>query len=507
MTMNAATLLDQAVLHSPERIFIKADETHLSYAQVESRARRFAAVLAGFGIGHGQSIALMLPNSPDFVACYFGALKLGVTVVPLNVASPAPELTHYLNDSGALLLVTSKGLLPVALQSTQQAAHCRQVLAAGDHDAGEYPQIVQWLDPLIAAAPETFVTTALEKDATALLLYTSGTTGKPKAARITHGNILAFTPIFARDILELEPDSVVLMVAPGSHAIGQVLLNTATRAGCTLSLLPRFEPQLFLKAVQRDQVTSFISVPSLVRILLSSTHVTPESLRSLRTIMIGGAALQADLGKRFIERFGVRLKVSYAMTEAYAITFGEVGHIPDNSVGKPAEGVALRLVDERNQDVLPGEPGEVLVRSPQVFSGYHNLPDQGAVYWVDDWFRTGDIGYLDPEGNLFLVGRRKEIIKSSGFTIYPAEVEEVLQSHPAVAAAVVAGAPYESMGEIVVAFVVAKPGELPAANELIRFCKDRLAGYKCPRRVEFRQAFPLNSAGKVLRSQLLEELR
>lgn len=502
---NAASLLNQAVQSYPDKTFVIAGDTRLSYAQVAARAQRFATVLAQSQIKTGETIALLLPNSPDFVACYFGTLQLGITVLPLNITAPAPELAHFVADSGAALLVTTATLLPVALRALQDAPICRHVLVTGDVDTDSPPAGGQWLEPLLAAAAVTAETTLVAQDAVALLLYTSGTTGKPKAARITHGNILAFAPIFARDILELGDDAVALMAAPGSHAIGQVLLNTATYAGATLSLLPRFEPQLFVQTIQRDRVTSLIGVPTLIQILLTFPAATAEALNSLRTIMIGGAALPPDQARRFLARFNLRLKVAYAMTEAYAIAFGEITQIPENAVGRLAQGVSIRLVDDANQDVAPGAAGEILVRSPQVFAGYHNLPQQAATDWWDGWFRTGDIGYVDAEGYLFLIGRRKEIIKTSGYTVYPAEVEQVLQMHPAVAAAAVVGVPHVSVGEVVTAFVVARAGTSPAAGELMRFCKERLAGYKCPRRVEFRQALPLNSAGKILRRQLVEE--
>lgn len=507
--MNVSTLLTQATADYPHKTFLISGEQCLTFAEVEAQAHRFADALTGLGIKPGQVVALLLPNSPAFVAGYFGALKTGAIVAPLNVTSPGPELAHFLRDSQATLLVTSEALLPAAVAGVQESGDPCSILVIGRPGEMPLPAMAHWLE-LMPPEPENDSDSgfyAATENTPALLIYTSGTTGKPKAAIITHGNILAFAPIFSRDVLELHENSVVLMVAPGTHAIGQVLLNTAAFARCTLSLLPRFEPALFLQAVERDRVSSFISVPSLVQMLLNLPQATPQSLRSLQTIMIGGAALSSELATRFMERFNVRLKVSYAATEAYAIAFGEIPAIPDGSVGKAASGVSLRLVDETNADAAPGEAGEILVRSPQVFAGYHNLPHQDTVYWLDGWFRTGDIGYLDENGYLFLVARRKEIIKSSGYTIYPAEVETALQNHPAVAMAAVAGLPHAAMGEIIVAFVVSKPGTAPTERELIRFCKERLAPYKCPRRIEFRERLPLNSAGKILRSQLVEELK
>lgn len=504
--MNVSTLLTQAVADYPHKTCLINGEERLTFAEVETQANCFAGALTGLGIKPGQVVALLLHNSPAFVACYFGALKTGAIVAPLNITSPGPELAHFLSDSQATLLVTQESLLPAAVAGVQGAGDSCSVLVIGKPGPTPLPAMAHRLEltPGESVAGSVFNAT---ESTPALLIYTSGTTGRPKAAIITHGNILAFAPIFGRDVLELHENSVVLMVTPGSHAIGQVLLNTATFARCTLSLLPRFEPALFLQTVERDRVSSFISVPSLVQMLLNSPQATPRALRSLQTIMIGGAALSSELATRFMERFAVRLKVSYAATEAYAIAFGEIPAIPDGSVGKPASGVSLRLVDETDADVAAGQSGEILVRSPQVFAGYHNLPNQATVYWLDGWFRTGDIGYLDENGYLFLIARKKEIIKSSGYTIYPAEVEAALQNHPAVAMAAVAGMPHAAMGEVIVAFVVSKPGAAPTERELIRFCKERLAPYKCPRRVEFRERLPLNSAGKILRSQLVEELK
>ncbi len=502
MTTNASTLLERPAQQFPDRIFVIAGDVHLTYRQINDQACRFANVLAQKGIQSGDSIALLMPNTPDFVACYFGVLKQGGIVAPLNITSPAPELAHLLEDSGARLLVTNVALLPVALNALQQAPGCRVLLVSGEANSSPPAPNSEWLETLLAAVEANCCTQAVEQDTAALLLYTSGTTGKPKAAVLTHGNLHSFTPIFARDIMGMDGNSVIMMNAPGSHAIGQVILNAAAFAQCTLSLLPRFDPVSFLNTVQRDRVTDLAMVPSLVQMMLTSPLVSDQSFHPVRTVVIGGSGLAQDVALQFADRFNVRMMMTYAATETLHVTFGDMRQMPQGSVGKLAYSVSLRVVDETGLDLQAGQIGEILVRSPHVFRGYHNMPDQKDIYWLDGWFRTGDMGYLDEQGFLFLVARTKEVIKSSGYSIFPAEVEAVLQAHPAVAMAAITGIPHATLGEIAVAFIVRKPETSVTSQEIIRYCKDRLASYKCPRRVEFREHLPMNSAGKILRQQL-----
>lgn len=500
---NVAAVLDEAARLHPARVFLIAGEQKLSYAAVADSSGRFAAVLDELGLQSGQTVALLLPNIPEFAVCHFGALKFGALVAPLNFTSPAAELAHYLADAGAQILVTTTDLLPVASQAAAATACCRTLLVVDAPAPGQAAGAIS-LPQRLAAAHPMATTAAVAADTPALLLYTSGTTGKPKAAVVTHRNILSFAPIFSYDMLRLDGDSVLLMNAPGSHAIGQILINVAPFVQCTLSLLPRFEPKRFVETVQRDQVTALAAVPSLVQFMIASPLATPEAFGSLRVVVVGGSTLAHELALRLAEQFAVRVIVTYAATETFHVSHGEVPQLPAGSVGQLARGVELRVVDETLQDLPDGEPGELLVRSGHVFRGYHNMPDQAQTHWCDDWFRTGDVGYLDATGYLYLVGRIKEIIKTSGYTVYPAEVEAVLQTHPAVAMAAVAGVPNASAGELVAAFIVPKPDTTVTAQEISDFCKLHLAPYKCPRRIEFRAQLPLNSAGKLLRQQLLE---
>jgi long-chain acyl-CoA synthetase len=297
----------------------------------------------------------------------------------------------------------------------------------------------------------------------------------------------------------------MLMAAPAAHIFGQAILNVACAARAALHLLPRFDVSGFVNSLDAERVTFFAGVPALAQHLLRSPLMAGRDLGAVRLVMLGGSPLDPELLRTFRERFGVQVVTGFGMTEAVPVTFltqEMMDRAPAGSVGRPVWGTRVRIVDAAGQPVPAGEPGEIMVRGPQVFQGYHNRPDDTAAVWRDGWYRTGDVGTLDADGHLFILDRLKDMIKRSGYSVYPAEIERVLHSHEAVQDAAVIGVPDPVVGEEVKAFVALRPGLATSTEDLIRHCRAELASYKVPRLIEFRDALPRNPAGKIVRSAL-----
>jgi long-chain acyl-CoA synthetase len=505
--LNVAMVLEEAARQAPNKTYVIGGEQRLTFRQVETEARRFANVLSGLGVEPGQRVALLLPNVPLFPIGYYGALKRGAVPVPLNVLAPGPEIAYFLRDSGAVALVALAPLAEAAIAGLDGAEGCRHLLLAGLPADAPCPAPARRLEDLLADAGTAFTSAPTQADDVAMILYTSGTTGYPKGAALTHFHYHFVSHLLARDLWRIGPDDVVLMVAPAAHVFGQVLLNGACAARASLSLMSRFEPAAFLRTIERDRVTFFAGVPAIGQLLLGSPQVAQFDLSSLRLAMFGGAPMPPGMAEQIRHRFGIEVITGFGLTEAVPITFvtADMKQAPPASVGTPVWGTRVRIVGEAGRDLPAGAVGEIVVRGPQVFRGYHGQSQPTADAWLDGWFRTGDMGHLDENGYLFLAGRQKEMIKTSGYAVFSAEVERVLYAHPAVAEAAVIGVPHATVGEVVQAFVVLKPGAVASARELIAHCKSQLAAYKAPRRIRFRDGLPKNRAGKVAYQELREQ--
>ena len=346
-------------------------------------------------------------------------------------------------------------------------------------------------------------TVATRPETPALILYTSGTTGNPKGVVLTHYNLYMLAHSFGDHLCRLTSEDVIQMVPPASHAFGQLLMNMAGLVKAELSLMSQFEPQSFLATIERDRVTFSAGVPRIANVLLNAAEHHPYDLSSLRLMMFGAAILHPEVAARFQERFQVSLCIAYGLTEALPVTFGYLDdHLPAGSVGKATFGTQLRLVNPTGQIVPPGEPGEIMLRGPHLFQAYHNRPDATAAVVQAGWFRTGDMGRLDHNGYLFIVDRLKDAIKTSGYLVFPAEVERVLHTHAAVSEAAVVGIPHQTLGEVIQAFVVLKEGHQISAKALIDYCKGQLSRYKCPCSIRFEEQLPQGPSGKILRRVL-----
>jgi long-chain acyl-CoA synthetase len=482
--VNLAHLLADAASGDGERPALLHDGVRIDYAELEASAARFAGLLRSYGIGPGDRVALLLANEPAYVAAYYGVLKLGAIVVPLNPMLKRGEIENRLDHSGSAVLVAAPG---------------REEELAG--------LAATLVDPAEAASAEP-VAEIVERDPgdTAVILYTSGTSGGAKGAELTHRGLLANAEFLAGPLLRLTTDAVLLGSAPLTHVLGQSgVMNSAIAARATVALMPRFDAAKALELMRSDGANVILGVPTMCIALLREAE-SLSTAPQLRVAHIGGAPLAPETLHAFRDRFGCEVIEGYGMTEiAGVVAAFRVGdEVKAASVGRPADGVELRI------DAAPGEVGEVLIRSDSLLSGYWRNPEATREAFDDDrWFATEDLGYLDSDGCLFLVDRKKDVILRGGYTVYPREVEDVLHEHPAVHEVAVVGVPDETFGEEIVALVVLKgDGDPDAIKEFVR---ERVAGYKYPRLVVAVDALPKGPSGKILkraidREPLREEL-
>jgi long-chain acyl-CoA synthetase len=480
VSASLASLLETAAGRHAERPFLVVEGTSVSYAAAGDAATRAAAALRARGVGPGDRVAVLLPNTLSFVAAYFGALRLGAIVVPLNPLLRDPEIDWRLEHSGARVLV-----------------------AAPERGGVATRRGVELVEPgALEARPPADGIASVRADDPAVLLYTSGTSGDPKAAVLTHGNLRWAAEYTAGPLLGLSPDDVVLGAPPLSHVFGQtVAMNASIAAGARVALTTRFEAEAALELMVRTSTTVFLGVPTMCIALLQAARKAPE-LPRLRITHAGAAPFAVEVLEAFTAMFGCPLLEGYGMTETSAvIATHHLGQpTKPGSVGTPVEGAEMRLVDLRGEDVPIGEIGEVLVRSPGLMRGYWQNPAATrAAIDEDGWFATGDVGYRDSDGYLFLVDRKKDTILRGGYSVYPREVEEALYQHPAVAEAAVVGVPDARLGEEVVAVVVARPGAIADPDEIGAFVRERVAAYKYPRLVVVADELPRGPSGKILK--------
>ncbi|MGI8684982.1 MAG: long-chain-fatty-acid--CoA ligase [Acidimicrobiales bacterium] len=507
MTTNLASLLARSAAAFPTHQALVAGDTALDYATVDGLARSFAGALGDLGVSPGEHVAVVLPNVPQFTVAFFGCHYAGCPVVPLNVLLTVDELAYHLQDSQAVAVVAWEPFLPIVQEAAARSGCVRQVLVGGP---GRAPTAdgAHDFNRLVGAARPVEAPWATAAADTAVVLYTSGTTGRPKGAELTHANLLANAEV-AAGLVDLGSDAVALVALPLFHAFGMTVMHDAVLAvGGTLVLLPRFDVSEAFALIARHRVTFLGGVPTMYAALLDGAGrvgVGEDDTASLRWCVSGGAPMPAPVLAAFEERFGVCLLEGYGLSETSPVVSFTVPNRPrtPGSIGYPVPGVEMALVDAAGRVVgRPGTPGEILVRGHNVMKGYWRNPAATAGAVVDGWFRTGDIGVVDAHGAYTIVGRAKDLIIRGGYNVYPREVEDVLHAHPAVAQAAVVGVDHRRYGEEVKAVVTLRPGAAVTSTELTAWCRDRLAAYKYPRIIEVRDTLPLGPTGKVLKQAL-----
>jgi long-chain acyl-CoA synthetase len=442
---------------------------------------------------------MQLPNLPEFVFAYFGALKAGVTVVPLNPLLKAPEVAYHLQDSGARLLVTFDAFAGEAAKGAAEADDAR-VFVVGSPVEGTSP-----FDDLYGAEDGGDIE-PMNSDDTAVIIYTSGTTGRPKGAELTHFQMYMAATV-AADTFGYRTDDVSMAVLPLFHVFGlSSVMNCAIRSGATLVLVPRFEVGAVLDAIEQHRVTVFCGVPTMFVALLHA-DLTGRDVSSLRVCVSGGASIPGEVLKGFEAVYpGAPVLEGYGLSETCALaTFNRSAE--DRrvmSIGKRMWGVEIRVVDSHDHELPtgPDSVGEIVLRGHNVMKGYRGRPEATEDAMRGGWFHTGDLGYQDEDGFFYIVDRKKDLVIRGGFNVYPREIEEVLHEHPAVREAAVIGRPDARLGEEVVAFIALKKGTPATPEEVIAFCKERLAAYKYPREVVVLDELPKGGTGKVLKAEL-----
>ncbi|MCA9650581.1 MAG: long-chain fatty acid--CoA ligase [Myxococcales bacterium] len=510
MSLNLASIIRSTAALHPDRTAIVIGDTRLSYQQLDDMARRFAWSLHGLGLQRGQHVALMLPNVPQFIIAYFGAHYAGCPVVPLNVLLQGPEVAYHLDDSDSVALVAWEGFLPSARAGFQRVDHCKHLIVAKADatDLGEADGIHNMTTMIASGTPVEDLPDTMPDD-TAVVLYTSGTTGQPKGAELTHFNLFYNAEYSRSKLMDMSAETVALVTLPLFHSFGQtVLMNAVLGAGGSLVLLPRFTPDDAFALMQGHRVTLFAGVPTMYFALLHHPEADRYDLSALSLCVSGGSAMPVEVMSAFDAKYGVNILEGYGLSETSPVASFNVLDRPKKpgSIGLPIAGVEFRLVDDHGHRVTePGTPGEILIFGPNVMKGYYNKPEATAGAISKGWFRTGDVATVDEEGYYFIVDRKKDMIIRGGFNVYPREIEEVLYGHPAIAEVAVIGVPHERHGEEVKAIVALKPGKEATAEEIIEYCKEQLAAYKYPRVVEIRDELPKGPTGKILKRALRSE--
>jgi long-chain acyl-CoA synthetase len=497
-----AELLPTAATDHGDAVALVAGGRQVSFAELEERSRRAAAALQDLGVVPGDRIALVAGNTPAFVETLFGTMRAGAVAAPLNVLSTPEELGAVLDDAEAKVAVVDHAYLPAVLAVRDRLASLEQVVVTGKARA---PRRTVSFERLLGRAGEPGAVSPGPEDL-AVLAYTAGTTAHPKGAMLTHGNLVANLEQIAQvPALREEETDVVLGALPLFHTFGlNAVLGVALREGARVVLVEGFDPSATLDLVARERVTILPGAPPMFAAWLRAADDREVDLGSVRLAVSGAAPLPGPLLEAFRERFGITIWEGYGLTETSpAVTTNALGEEarPD-SIGRVLPGVEVHLVDEHGEEVEDGDPGEIVIRGPNVFRGYWRRPEETEVAFRDGWFRTGDVAYRDDDGYLHIVDRRKDLVIVSGFNVFPKEVEEAIARHPAVADCAVIGVPDERTGEAVKAIVVPGPGRTVTEEEIMEHCRELLARFKWPRHVEIVDELPRHETGKVRRRLL-----
>jgi long-chain acyl-CoA synthetase len=531
--LNLSAIIEQHARRRPKADAVVCAGRRLTYVELNGWANQIAGGLAASGIGRSDHVALLCPNLPYFPAVYFGILKAGATVVPLNVLLKPREIAYHLRDSDAKALFCFEGTGELRMAEEAKAAiavvpSCKHFILLPALSRVEGPALSALEGPAPSSAPPTletmtlaqftatqppiFETCATDAHDTAVILYTSGTTGQPKGAELTHLNMtmnaMVSAELCAGSANEKGQHSTAITL-PLFHATAQTAQMLAYfHLGGTLVLLPRFEPAALLATMTKERVTHWIGVPTMYWSLLK--HVREQNLDvsnvagTLKLAVSGGAPMPAEVMKDFQQTFGVRVVEGYGLSETAPVaSFNHLDRpAKPGTVGQPLFAVDINVVDDKDEPMDPGQPGEIVIRGHNVMKGYYKRPDETAEAMRNGWFHTGDIGVMDAEGYLTIVDRKTDMILRGGFNVYPRELEELLLTHPAVSLAAVVGVPDERLGEEVKAFIVKRAGTEITEDELREWCKGQVAAYKYPRIIEFRTELPTSATGKILKREL-----
>lgn len=496
---NLATCLESFAVKSPKKIALKFEGETYTYAQLNEKAGRIAAALQKLGIGKGDNVALSCPNLPAFPLAYYAILKTGATVVPLNILLTVDEIAYHLADSQAKAFFYHGESIKAGSEAFKKVASCQHEFNLSG--SSTFPEI-------LSQGGKVVVSVAVGDTDTAVILYTSGTTGKPKGAELTHSNLLKNAES-CRELFKSESNETNLVVLPLFHSFGQTAqMNCGFLTGQTLIFLPRFTPVAAVKTIRDEKVTIFCGVPTMYWAMLTylkgAEGLDGSVFSSLRIGVSGGSPMPVEIMTTYEKDFGLPILEGYGLSETSPVaTFNRLDKPrKPGTVGMAINGVEVKVIGPAGESLKTGESGEVLIRGHNVMKGYYNQPEATEKSLHGGWLHTGDVGVLDQDGYLSIVDRIKDMIIRGGYNVYPREIEECLMQHPAVSLVAVVGVPHERQGEEIKAHIVLKPGVAATESEIIAWSQKLLAKYKYPRIVQFETSLPMTATGKVLKREL-----
>ncbi|MFC3883653.1 fatty acid--CoA ligase family protein [Bacillus songklensis] len=514
--MNLSSQLHATALqHANKHAYVFQDEA-VTYLELDAAVSQFAGGLEKMGLKKGDHIAMLLENSPYFVVGLYGALRLGATVIPINPVYTADEITYILNNGDVKAVIALDVLTPLLqdieplLPSVDHFITCETPQQQEDTQYEKKSSFFGKMKPfteLLSSGEAIFEPPAVEEEETAVILYTSGTTGKPKGAMLTHKNLYRNAKDIA-DFLNIHEQDWVMAVLPMFHVFSlSVALNAPLMNGGTVIIMPRFSPAAVFETIRKHKATIFAGVPTMYNFLLRYPEGKQEDVQTLRLCISGGSSMPAALLKAFEQKFNVIISEGYGLSEASPVTCFNPLDQPrkPGSIGMNIVNVENKVVDEFGEEVPVGQVGELVVRGPNIMKGYYKMPEETARTIKKGWLYTGDLARMDEDGYFYIVDRKKDMIIVGGYNVYPREVEEVLYGHPSVVEAAVIGIPDMDFGEAVKCFVVVKDASL-TEEELMAYCREHLAKYKVPSEIDFLDELPKNTTGKILRRALKQQL-
>lgn len=497
--MNLVTLADENLRNFGEYPFIIFEDATFTNRQMINQASRLADGLKSLGVKKGDNVVVMLPNCPEVLISYQGILRCGAVIVPLIPLVNERELIHILGNCEATAMITTGDIFQKNKTMLRTIKLLKNIiLMDNDSSAGTFPF---W--SLIRDHSETPDLPAIGEEDLAVILYTAGTTSTPKGVILTHKNLYS-NAVNAARAHGTQATDITLIALPLSHSFGITSMNKAYTYGNLHVLMRKFQVEEAFKLIEKYKVTDFPGVPAMFITMLNSPDAERYDLSSWKSCLSGAAPFPVANLLAFQKRFNCTVFEAYGLSEASPAVSTNYYNRPTKpgSIGQPIPEVAVRVVDDQDQDVPPGEVGELLVKGPNVSLGYYKLPEETAKTFRHEWLHTGDMAKMDEEGYLYIVERKKDIIIRGGFNIYPHDIEEILYQHPAIKDAVAIGVPAPMMGEEIKVYVVLKEGMTIVAKEILQYCQSHLAKYKWPKLIEFMNSLPRNPMGKILRKEL-----
>ena len=496
--MNLCDFLTDSALRLPDHPALRFGEKSLTFAEMDQRAGALANGLGRLGLGPGYRCVLMMPNSANWVLAYYALARLGAVVVPVNPVYKKGELNHIFSDSGARAFIGHTDYLEEPVPVIDSLPDIRIRIAEGQRVPVGFTPLEELFEE--TGEPEPAKT---GPDDPCAIIYTSGTTGLPKGAVLTHGNLMGDVKAVA-GLRQSEPGDVVLLVLPLFHIYGQThALNLSAYSGLTIRMWDHFDATEVLAAIEEEESTILYAVPTMINRLVELAATSPPGRSSLRFCVSGGASLPVEVMKRFENTFDTWIMEGYGLTECSPTCLeNPPGRTRPGSIGFPVPGFEARIVDDNDNDMTPGDVGELIIRGPGVMKEYLNQPEATATTLRGGWLHTGDLARRDKDGYTYIVDRKKELIIRGGYNVYPREIEEVFYEHPAVMEVAVLGMPHPDLGEEVAAAVVLRPGAEATADELRGFMRERVAPYKYPRVIKLVDELPKSSSGKILKREI-----